>query len=102
MRISSRRLGEFLVSRRVLSRDAARRAPGREAADGVHLSNLLVNDEIVSEQDLMAAVASELGVPYVDLAERRSSPTCGGSCRRTWPGATWRWRSSADPTASWW
>ena len=71
MRISSRRLGEFLVARRVLSRDALDELLAREAQDGIHLSNLLVIDQLVSEQDLMAAVASELaaefhGVPVVE------------------------------------
>jgi len=70
MRISSRRLGEFLVARRVLSRDALDELLAREAAEGVDLRTLLVDGEVVSEQDLTAAVASELGVPYVDLAER--------------------------------
>ena len=78
MRISSRRLGEFLVGRRVLSRDALDELLAREAEEGVHLSNLLVADEIVSEQDLMAAVASELGVPHVDLAERSIIPDVWG------------------------
>ncbi len=78
MRISSRRLGEFLVARRVLSRDALDELLAREAQDGIHLSNLLVIDQLVSEQDLMAAVASELGVPYVDLLERSILPEVWG------------------------
>jgi twitching motility protein PilT len=69
MRISSRRLGEFLVARHVLSRDALDELLARERAEGVALSQLLATDEVVSEQDLLAAVASELGVPFVDLAE---------------------------------
>lgn len=78
MRISSRRLGEFLVSRRVLSRDMLDGLLAREAREGVHLSNLLVIDQIVSEQDLMAAVASELGVPYIDLTEISILPDVWG------------------------
>jgi twitching motility protein PilT len=78
MRISSRRLGEFLVSRRVLSRDTLDELLAREAADGINLSHLLVLDDIVSEQDLMAAVASELGVPFVDLAEQSILPDVWG------------------------
>ena len=78
MRISSRRLGEFLVTRRVLSRDVLDELLAREAAEGIHLSNLLVADELVGEQDLTAAVASELGVPYVDLAERSILPDVWG------------------------
>ena len=78
MRISSRRLGEFLVARRVLSRDVLDELLAREAAEGVHLSILLVRDELVSEQDLTAAVASELGVPFVDLAEQTILPDLWG------------------------
>ena len=78
MRISSRRLGEFLVSRRVLSRDVLDELLAREARDGVHLSNLLVIDRIVSEQDLVAAVASELGVAYIDLTEISILPDVWG------------------------
>jgi twitching motility protein PilT len=78
MRISSRRLGEFLVSRRVLSRDVLDELLAREAAEGVHLSNLLVQDQLVSEPDLMAAVASELGVPYLDVTELSILPDVWG------------------------
>jgi len=78
MRISSRRLGEFLVSRRVLQRDALEELLSREAAEGVHLSHLLALEEIVSSHDLMAAVASELGVPFVDVAEQSILPDIWG------------------------
>lgn len=78
MRISSRRLGEFLVSRRVLSRDVLDELLAREAAEGVHLSHLLVQGQLVSEPDLMAAVASELGVPFVDVSERSILPDVWG------------------------
>lgn len=78
MRIPSRRLGEFLVARRVLSRDTLDELLAREAAEGVHLSHLLVLDQIVSEADVMAAVASELGVPFVDLGEQSILPDIWG------------------------
>jgi twitching motility protein PilT len=78
MRISSRRLGEFLVTRHVLSRDALEELLAREAREGVHLSHLLAVEELVSEHDLMAAVANELGVPVVDLAERSILPDVWG------------------------
>ncbi len=78
MRISSRRLGEFLVARRVLSRDALEELLAREAADGIHLTQLLTLEEVVSDHDLTAAVASELGVPFVDLAEQSILPDVWG------------------------
>ncbi len=78
MRISSRRLGEFLVARRVLSRDALDELLARESADGIDLSTLLEVEHIVSEHDLMAAVASELGVPFADLSEQSILPDIWG------------------------
>src|SRR5436190_4835476 len=70
MRISSRRLGEFLLARRVLSRDTLDELLAREEAEGIDLTALLLEGEVVSDQDLTAAIANELGVPYIDLAER--------------------------------
>lgn len=70
MRISSRRLGEFLVSRRVLSRDLLDELLAREQAEGIDLSAMLQLEGVVSDHDLTAAVASELGVPFIDLAEQ--------------------------------
>lgn len=70
MHISSRRLGDFLVARRVLSRDSLDELLAREASEGTHLSHLLVEERLVGEHDLTAAVANELRVPFVDLADR--------------------------------
>ena len=79
MRLSSRRLGEFLVDRRVLSRDTLDELLAREASEGIELAHLLVLDHIVSENDLMAGVANELGVPFVDLAEQTILPDVWGA-----------------------
>src|SRR5690606_15940133 len=78
MRISSRRLGELLVTRRVLSRDALEELLAREAADGVPLSRLLLEGGVVSTHDLVAALATELGVPFVDLADPTIPPDVWG------------------------
>jgi twitching motility protein PilT len=78
MRIPSRRLGEFLVERRVLSRDVLEELLAREAAEGIQLSQLLSAEQVVSDQDLTAAVASELGVPFVDLADQTIVPDVWG------------------------
>lgn len=78
MRISSRRLGELLVARHVLSRDVLEELLSREATEGVQLAHLLDLEEIVSAHDLVAAVASELGVPFVELAEQAILPDLWG------------------------
>jgi twitching motility protein PilT len=70
MRISSRRLGEHLVGERVLSRDMLDELLAREGTEGVPLPTLLVREGVVSERDLAAAVASELGVRSIDLTEQ--------------------------------
>src|SRR5687768_9664374 len=70
MRVSSRRIGEFLVEHRVLSRDVLEELLAREAREGVGLIELLARDETVSERDLTAAIAADFGVPFIDLAEQ--------------------------------
>ena len=63
---SSRAIGEFLVTRKVLSRDDLEHALSREAETGVPLAKLLSADGRVAERDLVAAVADQLGLPYWD------------------------------------
>jgi twitching motility protein PilT len=71
----SRRLGEFLVDRKVLSRDTLEVMLDREAKEGTPLPRLLAVDRLVSEKDLMAAVAHQVGMPFVDLEETSIDPT---------------------------
>jgi twitching motility protein PilT len=75
MASASRRLGEFLVDRKVLSRDNLEAMLDREAREGTPLPRLLAGDGLVSEKDLMAAVASQVGIPFVDLDETTIDPT---------------------------
>src|SRR5438309_10048174 len=63
----SRRLGEFLVDRKVLSRDDLEAMLAREQAEGVPLPRRLVSERLVAEKDLVAAVADQVGIPFVDF-----------------------------------
>lgn len=63
----SRQLGELLVERKVLSRDALVEALAAEAESDVPLSALLVRSGTVAEKDLLSAVAQQIGVPFADL-----------------------------------
>jgi twitching motility protein PilT len=63
---SSKTLGEFLVSRKVLGRDALESALRREADTGVPLTKILAAEGQVNERDLVAAVADQLGLPMWD------------------------------------
>jgi twitching motility protein PilT len=75
MQAASRRLGEFLVERKVLSRDSLEQMLEREANEGVPLSKLLINEGLVGEKDLVAAVAHQVGIRFVDLAQTPVHPT---------------------------
>jgi len=65
----SRRLGEFLVERKVLSRDSLEDCLQQEAADGRPLAAILVARGLVGEKDLVAAIADTAGRAFVDLSE---------------------------------
>ena len=64
----SRRLGELLVERKVLSREALEAALQREAAEGRSLPAILMGEGLVAEKDLLFAIAAQLGKPCVDLS----------------------------------
>lgn len=75
---SSRAIGEFLVTRRVLSRDVLENALQREAETGVPLAKLLSGEGLVAERDLVAAVADELGYPMWDPSTQPIPAILGG------------------------
>lgn len=70
----SRRMGEFLVERHVLSRDVLEQTLVEEKNSGTPLPALLIRGAMVSEKDLVAAVASTGGLRFVDLAETPLHP----------------------------
>ncbi len=70
----SRRLGDFLVERHVLSRDALEEALEEEARSGTALPALLVERGAVSGKDLAAALAHEAGLRFIDLSEASLHP----------------------------
>ena len=61
MQSASRRVGEFLVARKVLSRDSLEVALRHEEESGVPLAKILAGEGLVSERDLVAAVADQIG-----------------------------------------
>ncbi|HWG74612.1 MAG TPA: PilT/PilU family type 4a pilus ATPase [Acidimicrobiales bacterium] len=66
MHSPSRLVAEFLVDRKVLSRDAAEEAVEEEASTGVPLAKILSSRGMVGERDLVAAVASQLQLDFWD------------------------------------
>jgi twitching motility protein PilT len=75
MQHSSRRLGEHLVERKVLSRDTLEELLVREGREGIPLSKLLVAEDLVGEKDLVAAVAAQAGIRFVDFDHTSVNPT---------------------------
>ncbi len=63
---TSRAIGEFLVSRKVLSKDVMEAVLLREAQTGVPMAKLLATEGLVAERDLVAAVADQLGMAMWD------------------------------------
>jgi len=63
---ASRVVGEFLVSRKVLSRDALEESLVKEAETGIPLTKILSSEGLVGERDLIAAIGDHLGVPVWD------------------------------------
>jgi twitching motility protein PilT len=71
---ASRRLGEFLVERKVLSREALEICLQQELTEGRALPSILVASGLVGEKDLMAAIADSVGRSFVDLTEHVVPP----------------------------
>src|SRR5690348_2223169 len=63
---ASRVVGEFLVSRKVLSRDSLEEALVKESETGIPLTKILSSEGLVGERDLIAAIGDHLGVPVWD------------------------------------
>ncbi len=74
MQSASRRVGEFLVARKVLSRDSLEVALRQEEESGVPLAKILAGEGMVSERDLVAAVAVQLGIDFWDFDQEGVSP----------------------------
>ena len=66
MQTASRKVGEFLVNRKVLSKDALEYALSKESETGVPFAKILSTEGLVSERDLVAAVADQLNLPFWD------------------------------------
>jgi twitching motility protein PilT len=78
MQTASRKVGEFLVNRKVLSKDTLEYALQKEADTGVPLAKILSAEGLVSERDLVAAVADQLGLTFWDPTTTPVSPLVDG------------------------
>src|SRR5262245_7914823 len=63
------RLGALLLSGGLLSEDKLQAALAARTQRGLNLPRILIEDNLVSESDLVATLAAHLKLEYVDLAE---------------------------------
>jgi twitching motility protein PilT len=74
MQSPSRQLGEFLIERKVLDRDSLESVLQRESDTGVPLAKILTGEGLVSERDLVAAIAAQLGYPFWESESQPVQP----------------------------
>jgi twitching motility protein PilT len=74
MQSTSRLVGEFLVNRKVLSKDTLEESLRREEDSGVPLAKILASEGLVAERDLVAAIADQMGLKFWDPAVLPISP----------------------------
>ncbi len=79
MNTASRRLGELLVDRRLLSKDSLEGLLEKETATGVPIAKLLIDGGHVREEDLLRAVADRVGMLYIDLDDALLDPEAVGT-----------------------
>jgi twitching motility protein PilT len=78
MNTASRKLGELLVDRRLLSKDVLETLLDKEMATGVPIAKLLIDGGHVREEDLLRAVAERVGMLYIDLDDALLDPEAVG------------------------
>lgn len=74
MAVASRSLGEFLVARGTLSPDQLEWGMAREAESGTPLAAVLLGHQLVTEKDVLAGAAAQMGIPFVDFAKSPARP----------------------------
>jgi type IV pilus assembly protein PilB len=80
-------LGALLVERGLITREQLRAALEEQARTRRSLGRILIDQRVVSEADLVATLAAQIGLEYVDLAEVQVDPTAVAAvspslCRR--------------------
>jgi type IV pilus assembly protein PilB len=67
-------LAEVLLEEGLVSYEQLEQAQAEQARTGASLSRVLIDLGLVDEQDLVAALAKQIGLPFVDLADYPVDP----------------------------
>ena len=78
MNPASKKLGELLVDRRLISKDVLATLLDKETQTGTPLAKLLTDDGHVREEDLLRTVAGRVGMEYIDLEDELLDPEAVG------------------------
>src|SRR5437660_12271756 len=71
----SKKLGEILVEKGLITRDQLEQALEQQSRTDHLLGRVLIDLGVVKEPDLMAALAGQVGVRFVDLAATTIDPS---------------------------
>ncbi len=74
MNSASRKLGELLVDRHLLSKDVLETVLAKEQTTGTPMAKILTDDGLVREEDLLKTVAARVGMEYVELDDQLFDP----------------------------
>ena len=64
-------LGELLVTRQLLSREQLASALDEQLRTRKSLGRVLIDQQLVTESDLVATLAAQIGLDFIDLGRRR-------------------------------
>lgn len=68
------RIGDLLVANRLLTQEQLQTALGSQKQSGKKLGQLLIDQEHISEPDLLSFLSRQLKIPYVDLKQFHVNP----------------------------
>jgi len=78
-----RQLGQILVDDGLISATQLGEAQAEQQASGQSLGRILVDHEYVTERDLVAALATQIGMEFVDLSEGDIDPRAATAISET-------------------
>jgi len=78
MNTASKKLGDLLVDRHLVSKDVLETLLSKEEATGTPLAKLLTDGGHVREEDLLRTVAERVGMEFVDLTDVLLDPEAVG------------------------
>jgi type IV pilus assembly protein PilB len=70
-----KQLAEILLEQGLVSREQLDQAQAEQTATGKRLGRILIDMGVVKEQDLVAALASQIGLHFVDLSDHQVDAT---------------------------